>query len=75
MITTILKKLSDGQIRKIEEYSAELEKAQSNDEPDKLWVNIGKLCGFLECLVDLKILSNEEYSTLIYWTLKSLRGN
>ena len=47
MITTILKKLSDGQIRKIEEYSAELEKARSNDEPNRwLWVNIGKLCGF-----------------------------
>ena len=47
MITTILKKLSDGQIRKIEEYSAELEKARSNDEPNKLWLNIGKLCAFL----------------------------
>lgn len=47
MITTILKKLSDGQIRKIEEYSAELEKAQSNDEPDKLWVNIGNCAAFL----------------------------
>ena len=75
MITTILKKLSDGQIRKIEEYSAELEKARSNDEPNKLWVNIGKLCGFLECLVDLKILSDEEYTTLYYFFFQKKRSD
>lgn len=73
MTKKALEKLSEEQIKYLKTMSALLDQARKNNLKEEFERNAGKLRGFLECMCQMKIISNIEVKALYLWFFEKNR--
>lgn len=74
MTKKALKKLSEEQIEYLKTTSVLLEQARKNNLKEEFERNAGKLRGFLECMCQMKIISDIEVKALYLWFFEKNRA-
>lgn len=74
MTKKALKKLSEEQIEYLKTASVLLDQARKNNLKEEFERNAGKLRGFLECMCQMKIISDIEVKALYLWFFEKNRA-
>ena len=74
MTKKALKKLSKEQLEYLKTASVLLDQARKNNLKEEFERNAGKLRGFLECMCQMKIISDIEVKALYLWFFEKNRA-